>query len=143
MFIYVLAGLAVKIIFNVPLMYSFERLGLHAGYGVVTATILGFSTSIILILRRLHKKVGVNYEQTVRCLINIIYACLIMAAFVLMFQLVIPITTHDRLTALLLTALYSVIGAFIYIVVTAKDRLLQFIFGESFIKRIFKKISKR
>lgn len=140
MFIYVLSGFLVKLIFNVPLMYSFERMGLHAGYGVITATILGFATSIVLILVRLHKIVDVNYEETVKRFITIIYACLCMSAVILLMQLFVPINTEHRIEALLLTVLYSSVGGFVYLFVTAKNKLLTGIFGESFVNKILNKL---
>lgn len=140
MFIYIMTGFFVKIIFNIPLMYSFERIGLHAGYGVVTATILGFSTSIVLILLRLRKKVDVNYEETIKRFISIVYSCLIMAAVILAVQLVLPITTEHRLTALVLTLLYTLIGSAVYLFVTARIGLLTGIFGESLVNKILIKL---
>lgn len=140
MFLYISLGFLVKVIFNVPLMYSFHRMGFNAGYGVVTASMLGFFTSCFLILLRLHKKTGVNYEDTVKKIFSIIYGCLIMALVILLCQLVLPIGTANRLPALILTIIYTVIGSVTYFVVTYKMGLLTSVFGNAFVNKVLKKM---
>ena len=140
MFIYIFLGFLVKIIFNVPLMYSFDRMGFNAGYGVTTASMLGFFTSSILILMRLHKKTGVNYEETVKRLIMIIYTCLIMSIVILALQFLIPIHNESRLISLLITSVYAVIGSFIYMFISYKQGLLVSVFGETFINKTMRKL---
>jgi|LSQX01.2.fsa_nt_gb O-antigen/teichoic acid export membrane protein len=140
LFVYLAIGLMVKIIFNIPLMYSFERMGLHAGYGVITATILGFSTSIVLQLICLYKKIGVNYEETVKRFITIIYACMVMSAVILICQLFVPFTVESRVKALILTCVFAVIGSVVYIFITARKNLLTDILGKSFVNKILNKL---
>lgn len=136
MFIFVLAGLIVKTILNVPLMYIFYSLAFHASYGVITASIAGYLTTIILSLNFLNKKFKVNYEQTFNKTINIILTVIIMAIIILLMQFVIPIDTHHRLLALVLVILYALVGGSIYIYLTIKNKLLIDIFGKTFIERI-------
>ena len=136
MFIFVLAGLIVKTILNVPLMYIFYSLAFHASYGVITASISGYLTTIILSLNFLNKKFKVNYEQTFNKTINIILTVIIMAIIILLMQFVIPIDTHHRLLALVLVILYALVGGSIYIYLTIKNKLLIDIFGKTFIERI-------
>lgn len=140
MFIYITAGFLVKVIFNVPLMYSFYRLGFNAGYGVTTASMLGFFTSCFLILNRLHKTTGVNYEDTVKKILYIIYACLIMTLVILAFQFVLPIDVHNRIPALILTIVYTIIGSIAYFGVTYKMGLLTEVFGEAFVNKMLRKL---
>lgn len=139
-FIYILVGLVVKIILNIPLMHSFHEIGMHASYGVITASILGYSTSILLILWRLHKKIGVNYEETFNRLITIVYACLIMSLVVLACQLFIPVATSNRFIAVALVGLYSLLGSSIYLFITARRGLVVQIFGKSLINKILVKL---
>lgn len=139
-FIYISIGLIVKLIFNIPLMHSFQKMGLHASYGVITASILGYSTSILLILWCLHKKIGVNYEETVNRLVTIIYACLVMSLVVLSCQLMIPVNTANRFMALLLVGFYSILGSSIYLFITARRGLIIQIFGKSLVNKILGKL---
>jgi peptidoglycan biosynthesis protein MviN/MurJ (putative lipid II flippase) len=140
MLLYILTGLIIKTIFNIPFMYSFQEMGLHAGYGAITATILGFSVSIVLILRRLHKEIGINYEETITRLISILYACLVMTIVILLLQFIMPINMTNRVSALLVATIYSIIGIVVYLFVTIKQGLLAKIFGESFGNKILVKL---
>ena len=46
----------VKVLLNIPLIHSFNKMGLPAFYGAITATILGFLTSSVIALIVLRKK---------------------------------------------------------------------------------------
>jgi O-antigen/teichoic acid export membrane protein len=140
MIIYLAIGLLIKITFNIPLMYSFERLGFNAGYGVIASSIIAITTSIVLMLIRLHKSVGVNYEQTIKHFITIIYMCLIMTIFIMLFQFVVPLTNVGRLSSLGITILYAILGASIYLFIGLKSGILESIFGEAFISKVTKKL---
>ncbi len=140
MFIFLSIGLLVKIIFNIPLMHSFHTLGFHASYGVVSSTIIGVLVSSILILHFLHKKIKINYEDTLKKVIDIIFASMIMAIVVLALQFIIPINVTNRLLALGLVVLYSLIGFSIYFYITIKSNTLYEIFGNDIIYKILIKL---
>ena len=54
-FICLALGLLTKILLNIPLMYSFERLGMYGFYGAITASILGYLVGTITGLIYLNK----------------------------------------------------------------------------------------
>ncbi len=140
MFTFILTGFVIKLLFNIPLMYSFSSIGFHASYGVITASIIGYFISIGLILRFLKKSIGVNYEDTFNKIINIFFTVVIMSVVILLIQFVVPVDTANRLHALGLIIFYSIIGASIYIYITIKNKLLFEIVGKSFIERILTKM---
>jgi peptidoglycan biosynthesis protein MviN/MurJ (putative lipid II flippase) len=140
MIIYLTIGLIVKFVLNVPLMYIFHNFGIHASYGVSTATIIGCAISCILILISLGKRLKVNYEPTLRKLLDIILSTFVMAIVILLLQLVIPVDTHNRLLALLLTLMYTIIGGSIYLFITMKNGMFYEIWGRNFIKKILIKL---
>ncbi|MDD3048955.1 MAG: polysaccharide biosynthesis protein [Bacilli bacterium] len=140
MVIYLIIGLLTKIIFNVPLMCAFDSFGLNPSYGANTATIIGLMITSILILIYLKKALRVNYEGTFKKVLNIIMSTIIMTIVLLLFQFIIPIGTHNRLLALLLTLLYGLIGGAVYLFITTKNGLLKEVFGDSFINKILIKL---
>lgn len=140
LFLYTIAGFLVKAFFTVPLMHSFHALGLHASYGAVTATIFGYATSIILILSYLYKTYQVQYEETFNRIINMLFVVIIMALIILVFQLVIPVSTPNRVLAFILVIFYSILGALIYIVLMIKNKLLMQVFGVAFLNKILVKL---
>jgi O-antigen/teichoic acid export membrane protein len=140
MFIFVFIGFIVKTLFNIPLMYSFHALGLHASYGVITATILGYFISILLVLNFLNKELRVNFDDTFMKTLNIIFTVIIMGIIILLLQFVIPVDTANRLMALALVIFYSIIGASIYLYITIKNNLLFEIFGKNSIRSLLHKL---
>ncbi len=143
MFIFIMAGFIVKLIFNVPLMYSFHSLGIHASYGAITATIIGYTVSIIMTLRFLKKDVQVNYEDTFKKIINIVFALVIMAIIILLGQFILPISTHNRIAALGLVIFYSLLGMSVYTLIMIKNKLLVDIFGRPVLEKILSKIGMK
>lgn len=142
MFLYVLTGFIVKATLNIPLMYLFDGMGMHAGYGAAMATALGTSTSIILVLIRLHKMVDVNYKETAKRFRTILGGCLAMVAAILLVQFILPITTTHRLAALGLIFFYTALGSIVYLFITGKKGIINDIFGDAFVNKILRRFKK-
>ncbi|MDD2490559.1 MAG: polysaccharide biosynthesis C-terminal domain-containing protein, partial [Bacilli bacterium] len=140
LFVYTFTGFIIKTVFTVPLMYSFHALGLHASYGAITATIFGYFSSIFLILRFLKVEYQVKYEETFKRIINMILAVIIMSIVIILLQFIIPVSTSNRIIALLLIGFYSIIGSLIYLIMMIKNKLLFQVFGYHFIERILNRL---
>ncbi len=65
-FISLLVGATLKLLLNVSLMNSFNKMGLPPFYGNISATIIGYLVSLIICLYVLHKRYKINYEVTVK-----------------------------------------------------------------------------
>jgi peptidoglycan biosynthesis protein MviN/MurJ (putative lipid II flippase) len=115
-------------------------MGLNAGHGDTTATILGFSTSIILMLISLNKKIKVDYKETAKRVYKMLFVCLIMVIVLLILNILIPLNVEGRISSLIITIIYSVVGAFIYLFLTVKNHLIFDIFGETYINKIKNKL---
>jgi O-antigen/teichoic acid export membrane protein len=140
MLIHITIGFIVKLCTNVPLMYLFHSMGLNAGHGDTTATILGFSTSIILMLISLSKRIKVDYKETAKRIFKMLFVCFIMVIVLLILNIFIPLNVEGRLSSLIITIIYSVIGFFIYLFLTVKNHLIFDIFGETYINKIKNKL---
>lgn len=134
-----ITGLFTKIILNIPLMYSFNRLGIHAFYGAITATICGYLLSSILGLRYLSKDFDISYENTINKLFKIIITTILMVIVLSLLNFIIPINTNSRLMSIVITLTYSLIGGFIYIFITYRSNLINEIFGDNIKKVILNK----
>ena len=142
-FVSLITGMLVKIILNVPLLYAFSKMGLPAFYGSISATILGFIVSAIISIVFLKSKYQLNYESTIKEIINILLAIIVMSLIITILKIFIPVTTTSRLLAILLTFIYSIIGATIYLVITMKTKTITNIFGNEFILNIKKKLKRK
>ena len=138
-FISLITGFFTKMLLNIPLLYGFQKMGLPAYYGSITATILGYLICAFICLSFLNKKYKVDYEETIKTLVDVTTAVIIMTIVLLLFKVLIPLSTPSRLLNILIVIMYSVIGGIIYLVITIKSGTLYNVFGKDIIKKIIKK----
>lgn len=132
----------VKVVLNVPLIHSFNKMGLPAFYGAITATILGFLTSSIIAMIVLKKKYKFNFENTAKEILNILIAVIIMLLALIGLKFVVPLSTPSRLISIGVVLLYSIIGAIVYLFVLYKTKSINNIFGEEKVKSLLNKKNK-
>lgn len=138
-FVSLLIGMLIKISLNIPFIYGFNKMGLPAFYGAISATILGFLVSSIIPMIMLRKKYKVNFDSTIKELLNILIAIIVMVILLSGLKLLIPITSISRFKSIGIIILYTVIGGIIYIFITYKFKTIKNIFGQDTINKIKRK----
>ncbi|MDD6879312.1 MAG: polysaccharide biosynthesis protein [bacterium] len=141
-FISLCSGMLVKCLLNIPLIYSFNKMGLPAFYGAITTTILGFVTSVIICLFVLKNKFNINFEKTIKEAFNILIAIIGMILSLVILNKFISIDTITRFKSIIIVAIYSFIGALVYLLILYKTNTIFNIFGEDFVNKIIKKSKK-
>jgi polysaccharide transporter, PST family len=129
-----------KLLFNIPLIYLFNKLNMNGAYGAITSTIIGYLLAIIIFLIYMRKVLDVKYNDTLKNIIKIIFAIFIMIVGMSLLKLLIPLEPTSRLTAMFIIIIYSLIGSAIYIFITYKNKIISDIFGNELINKILKKI---
>lgn len=142
-FISLFVGATLKLLLNVSLMNSFNKMGLPPFYGNISATIIGYLVSLIICLYVLHKRYKINYEVTVKEIFNITCATVIMGLVLFLLRFVIPEVSSNRLVNLPIIVVYTLVGAIIYFIVIYKSKTLHTIFGENNLKKITNKLFKK
>lgn len=142
-FISLFVGATLKLLLNVSLMNSFNKMGLPPFYGNISATIIGYLVSQIICLYVLHKRYKINYEVTVKEIFNITCATVIMGLVLFLLRFVIPEVSSNRLVNLPIIVAYTLVGAIIYFIVIYKSKTLHTIFGENNLKKITNKLFKK
>lgn len=140
-FVALLSGLLVKIILNTHLIKIFYNMGIAPYYGVITASILGYLTSIFICIYVIGHKFNIKFESTMKNLIDIIIGIIIMWLVLFGLSIIFPIYSDSRLMCLLLVLLYSLIGAIIYLFYTYKSGTMKTVFGDKLMKFIKKKFT--
>ncbi len=138
-----IAGMLVKVSLNIPFIYGFNKMGLPAFYGAITTTILGFLTSSIISMVFLKRRYKVNFEETLREILNIIFATILMFAGLYLLKFALPFDNLTRLNSIIYVLIYALIGAFIYIIVTYYSNTIFNIFGKNVIKDIKNKLLRK
>ncbi len=142
-FISLFSGFVLKIVLNVPLIYGFHKMGLPAYYGAITASILGYLLSLVICLICLKSKYGVHYENTIKQLVNIVGATIVMAIVILLLQYVLPTVSSSRLMNIPIVIMYTAIGAIVYLLLTMKSKTLQSVFGAEMINKVLARFKKK
>ena len=137
--IYLIIGLLLNVILNIPLLLLFNKIGLPEYYGSTTATIIGYTTSGILSLSYIKKKFNIKYKESYIKIFKIIIYTLFMISGLYLLKIFIPFESTNRIINLIYIISYSLIGFGIYILLSFKTKLIYQTFGSDFIKDIKKK----
>ena len=142
-FICLLAGLLTNALFNIPLLYLFDYMGLPAYYGSTTSTILGYGVCSYIALSYIHKKYHISYEDTLKKVLNIILITMCMVVVLVGLRYFVPFTSTNRLFNILYILLYTTIGLLVYFTIMFKSKLIYSIFGTDHVNKIIRKIKRR
>ena len=130
----------VKVSLNIPFIYGFNKMGLPAFYGAITTTILGFFTSSIISMVFLKRKYKVNFEDTLREVLNIVFATILMFAALYLLKFVLPFNNLTRINSIMYVVIYAIIGALVYIFITYNSHTISNIFGKDVVRNIKNKL---
>ena len=142
-FICLLAGLLTNALFNIPLLYLFDYMGLPAYYGSTTSTILGYGVCSYIALSYIHKKYHISYEDTLKKVLNIILITMCMVVVLVGLRYFVPFTSTNRLFNILYILLYTTIGLLVYFTIMFKSKLIYSIFGTDHVNKVIRKIKRR
>ena len=142
-FIILICGFMTNVICNIPFLYAFNSMGLPAYYGSITSTMCGYMVATFMSLIYLHKKHGIEYEDTLRKLIPTLMSLFVMLIVLFVIRLVLPFNNLTRINSIFYVLFYALVGAAIYFFVSAKNGVLYDIFGKDAIKNIKGKLIKK
>ncbi|MBQ3297343.1 MAG: polysaccharide biosynthesis protein [Bacilli bacterium] len=132
-FVSLIAGVILKVLLNHNLLIAFNNMNLPPYYGFITASILGYLTSLIICIITLHNKYKITFELFVKNLIDIICGSLIMILALTLVKFIIPVYSTIRINNLLIIIGYAFIGAIIYFVYAYFTGLTKKIFGKDIV----------
>lgn len=141
-FISLVLGLLLKAFLNVTLMNSFYNMGLPPYYGNITATIIGYFSSLIYCLFALNKKFKINFEVTLKNLINVIFSTLFMIVSIVLLRFVFPQYSNIRIINIFIILCYVLIGGITYFAIIYKTGTLNTVFGKNFLSKVSFKMKK-
>lgn len=141
-FISLLSGCIVKIILQIPLMVLFDKFGMNASYGTVIASLLGYSASAIINVIGLYKHIKVSYKSTFDMILKTLLSIIIMLIPLILLTNIIDIHNLTRMKAIIVCAVYGIIGMIIYFIMTYKLGVIKQVLGDNMFNKIEKIINK-
>ena len=131
--------LLIKRIFNVYLIKLFYSYGVAPYYGVITSSILGYLVSISICIYIISHKYNVNFEKTMKNMVDVVVGIVIMLVVLFIVYLVVPIYSDNRIVCLGIIVIYALFGAVTYLLYTYKSKTIKNIFGNKLEKLFIKK----
>lgn len=142
-FISLASGVILKLLLNTKLLEAFNNMSFPPYYGFITASILGYLLSLIICLIVLKNKYKINFESSVKNLIDIVCGSLIMVLLLTLIKFIIPIYSTVRINNLFIILAYMIIGMIIYFIYSYISGLSKKIFGKDVIKVLSRVILKK
>lgn len=139
-FISLFSGIVLKAILNVPLINLFNSIGIHAYYGSIVSSIIGYGLSFIICLISLSKSYKVSYKDSFIEILKIIFATIVMILALTLLKFIIPISSTTRIVNLTIIIVYTLTGIIVYYLVVKKTGTLYRVFGKEFLTKIKKKL---
>ncbi len=131
----ILIGLGLNAILDIPLMILFDKVGFYPYYGAITATIIGYGASLLLVVYKLDKEDNIKFK------FKNISKNLFLTLIVLMplnFLLSPLVCMYDnRILQLILLGIAGLISLVIYVIIN--NNVIIRLFGKDLLKKIKRK----
>lgn len=111
-----LSGLIIKLVFEIPLINASYRMGSSLYFGSILSIIIGMTTSIIISLIFINKKLKINILDSFSSILNIIYENIILCLILVLFTLIVKVENTSLLSSILVIIFYIFITILFYIV---------------------------
>ncbi len=126
------AGLLLNVVLDIPFMLLFNSIGFEPYYGASIATITGYSLSLFIALKILHKKYCFDYTATKNKIFTSLYSTAIFIIIIQILKIFIPTNLTARLIQIPILAVYGVISFGIYFLILYLNGTLGEVFGKRF-----------
>ena len=123
-------------------MYLFHYLGIEAFLGSILASVIGYSTSIIIGLTILKKKDRISYKTTVSILIRNLIPGGIMFISLILLNNLLPFNEYTISGAIITSIIDAVLGGIIYLYFAYRIRLIQDVLGKEVVNKVLKKLTR-
>ncbi len=133
-----LLGIVVNTVFDLPLIYLFDFIGIPAYLGATASSILGECVTLLVLLIILKRKHGFHYSPSIKVLAKTLYTVAIMVAVVVGLCFAMPL--KDGILMYIQVAVYGGIGVLVFLFISIKNSLLVDVLGEGMIDRIMGKV---
>ncbi|MBQ7725673.1 MAG: polysaccharide biosynthesis protein [Clostridia bacterium] len=117
----VVTGLVINLVLDIPFMHLSARLGLPAYHGAITATLLGFIVSNLISMVYLNRQMNLQYRETLSALPRFLLSAVVLIAILAVFRLVLPVSSPDKLTQLLIVAVAGIVSGGVYLLLNFRN----------------------
>ncbi|MBQ8572341.1 MAG: oligosaccharide flippase family protein [Ruminococcus sp.] len=112
--IFTIVGMFINAGLDLPFIYLFEYMGIPAYLGATTASVVGYSITLFMLLASLWRKYKVGYMPTLKVFLKIIVPTASMIAVVMLLKFLLPVVESRGILLVLQLGLYALVGAAVY-----------------------------
>lgn len=112
--IFTIVGMFINAGLDLPFIYLFEYMGIPAYLGATTASMVGYSVTLFMLLASLWRKYKVGYMPTLKVFLKIIVPTASMIAVVMLLKFLLPVVESRGILLVLQLGLYALVGAAVY-----------------------------
>jgi O-antigen/teichoic acid export membrane protein len=134
------AGLITNAVLDIPIMILFDKIGIYPYYGVIVATIIGTTISIIISFNVLKKDMNFEYKGLLKTLKKMILPMIVMCTIVFIIEYLLKGVFNTRATSLITSLACAFAGACVFGLITYKNNLLYDVLGETYVNKILNKL---
>ena len=117
----ILIGFFIGIIFEVPLIDSFYRMGYTLSFGGISSLVLGYTISVILGFIFIYRKLKINFLNNFNNILNIIYQNIILCLILVLFTFILDVKSTNIWYSVINVIVYSLITIIYYIFINKKS----------------------
>ena len=132
----------IKLVLQYPLMILAYKLGIGAYCGNIAATLIATMSTVIISLVYMKTKMNISLRSSFVTTLKITLASLIMYLVLMLVNELVPVAVTGRFKAIIIVAIYTLIGGGLYFAMTYKS-LFKKIFGKEIIDKITSKFRKK
>ena len=111
-----LSGLIVKLVFEIPLINTSYRIGSGLYFGSILSIIIGMTTSTIISIIFINKKLKISILNNFSNILNIIYENIILCLILVLLTLIVKVENTSIIGSILVIIFYTFITILFYIV---------------------------
>jgi O-antigen/teichoic acid export membrane protein len=140
-YIVAILGLVLNAGLDIPIMILYNKIGLPTYLGSITATMIGYSISILIGLLILRKENKYSYTNAFKNILKSLIPGLSMLFVLVLVNHFLPFDAFNKKTALFNIIIDVIIGAPIYIGLSLKLGLIDEILGRTMFNKLIRKIT--
>lgn len=137
----VILGFVTNGLLDVPLMYFCKYIGIESFLGSIFASMIGYVISIGISIHYLKKESeNLKFKETINMFYKVMVAIITMFVILFIINKFLPFNLYNRVDAIIVIIINTVIGGIIYIFITYKLKVIENIFGKEMINKIKTKL---
>ena len=131
----------IKLILQYPLMILAYKLGFGPYIGNISATIIATSSTFIISMTYMVKKMNISLYDTFKDVLKIVLYTFVMFISLKIVNVFIPLESSSRFKSIIIIAIYTIVGGSVYLIVSFKT--FKKVFGKDMINNIKNKFKAK